>query len=256
MVVVKRKKKAIFNIKNVAMTLIGLNVIMFIMQMIFGEGFTNALMLVSGDIFIRPWILITSMFLHAGGTHLLFNMYALLIFGPLIEKRIGSKRFLLAYFVSGLLAGGLYAVFNTFVRGAPQMAAVGASGAIMGILGLVIMLLPNLRVLFFFIIPMSMRTAGIIFAAIDLVGFISGGFGIAHLAHLVGLSVGLLFGWYLKNKKLKFAQQFGGGPKARMKMYTVGGASKMTPKKASGKYEDTIELQKDDLDNYFKYGRL
>lgn len=255
--VVKRKKKTFFKLRNVAMLLIGLNIFMFVLQLIFGDGFTNALMLVSGDIFSRPWILFSSMFLHAGGTHLLFNMYALLIFGPLIERRIGSKRLLLVYLLSGLLAGILYSLFNIFIREAPQMAAVGASGAIMGILGLVIMLLPKLRVMFFFIIPMSMRTAGIIFALIDIFGFIAGGFGIAHLAHLVGLSVGLLAGWYLKNKKIKFAQQFARGPGIKVNMYSNMGSSGMQgsiSKKSSNK--NTIELTENDVDNYFKYGKL
>jgi len=69
-------------------------------------------------------------------------MYALLIFGPLIESKIGSKRFIMIYFISGLLAG----IGSTFF----YAKALGASGAIMGILGVTIVMMPNLRVLLFF----------------------------------------------------------------------------------------------------------
>ena len=88
-----------FKFKNAVYPLIGINLVMFFLQIMF-EGFTESFMLVSSDIYSRPWILLTSMFLHGGFSHLLFNMYALLMFGNLIEQRIGTKRFLFIYFVS------------------------------------------------------------------------------------------------------------------------------------------------------------
>ena len=139
--------------RNAVTTLVLINVILFIVQISF-RGFTESFMLVSADIWTRPWIIITSMFLHGGLAHLFFNMYALYLFGTLVERSIGTKKFLAVYFLAGILAALL-----------PQYsAALGASGAIMGILGIVIMLFPDLRILFFFAIPMSMRTAGIIFS--------------------------------------------------------------------------------------------
>ncbi len=250
--------KSGFKLKNVTFILLGLNIAMYMFQSIFGDVFTSSLMLVSGDIFTRPWIMLSSMFLHGGSWHLLFNMYALFIFGPLIERRIGSKRFLGAYLFSGILASLIYGSFNTFIMNAPNAAAVGASGAIMALLGLTIILLPHLIFLFFFVIPMSMRTAGIVFALMDLIGFITpSNTGIAHLAHLVGLGCGLLFGWYLLKKKKVFVQQFTRtGPRVKVFM----GKMKKTPppnnKQQSSLHDDTIELSKDDVDNYFKYGRL
>ena len=76
------------------------------------------------------WRLITVMFLHASLLHILFNMYALYLFGFLIERTLGSLRFLAIYFVAGFLASAA-----SFAFGSPFVPAVGASGAIFGLLG-------------------------------------------------------------------------------------------------------------------------
>jgi len=186
-----------FEIKAAVMPLVILNIIFFILQIGLGDAFTNSLVLMKDDLFFRPWTLLTSMFLHGSITHLLFNMYVLLMFGSLLEQRMGSKRFLFIYLLSGLIAA--------FVSSFVYRAALGASGAIMGMLGVLIILMPELRVLFFFVVPMSLRTAAIIFALIDLFGIIPG---VAHIAHLTGLGCGLLYGLYLKKQKRKFHKKF------------------------------------------------
>ncbi|MGM5480716.1 MAG: rhomboid family intramembrane serine protease [Nanobdellota archaeon] len=227
--------------KNIAGKLLGINIIVFLLQMAFDPWFTQNFALVSSEIAQKPWMLLTSMFLHGGFTHILFNMYALFIFGGLIERRIGSKRFLWVYLGSGLIASLIFALAT------PEGMAVGASGAIMAVLGLVIILMPELKVLFFFVIPMSMRTAGIIFALIDLIGFVAGGTGIAHIAHLAGLTCGLLVGWYLKRKKKEYQKS------TARKSRSYRQSSRKSPYYDS---EKTIELTKDDVDDYFKYGKL
>lgn len=205
---------------------------MFIIQNIIPD-FTTSFMLVSKDIFTRPWILLTSMFLHGSLNHLLFNMYALFMFGTLIEQRIGTKRFIIIYLVSGLLA----AFIPTYE------AALGASGAIMGIIGMTIMLFPDMKVLLFFILPMSMRTAGIIFALLDLFGMFSPvSSGIAHFAHLVGLATGLAYGFYLIRKKKQFQKKFTG--------------PKVTVIKPNGYGKENINMSKEEMEEYLKYGRL
>ena len=217
----------ILTFRNAVTPLIFINIFVFILQIVLGIEFTRNFMLVSQDLYIRPWILITSMFLHGGSMHLLFNMYALLIFGSLIEQRIGTKRFLLIYFLSGILAG--------FIP--TYEAALGASGAIMGIIGVTIMLMPDLPVLLFFFIPMSLRTAGIIFAVLDLFGmFTPIRTGIAHYSHLVGLVCGLLYGFYLLRKKKSFIHRFTRRPKKENANLT--------------------ELSKEEIEDYLKYGRL
>jgi uncharacterized protein len=226
-----------YKIKNVALTLLGINVLIFLLQIILGDTFTITFLLDSSNILTQPWTLITSMFLHSGPTHLLFNMYALFLFGTLVEQRIGSKRFLYVYFISGILASIGFALFHNFIVGMPA-SAVGASGAIMGILGVTIMLFPDLKVLFFFFIPMTLRTAGIIFALIDVFGLFYNS-GIANSAHLAGLASGLLFGWHLISKKKQFQQKF-----------------QSKKKVAHSKQNKDIMMSTEELQEYMKNGRL
>jgi membrane associated rhomboid family serine protease len=76
------------------------------------------------------WRLVTVMFLHAGLIHLLFNMYALYLFGTVIERAFGTRQFLILYFLSGFLAS-----VASYLFGPPLAPAVGASGAVFGLLG-------------------------------------------------------------------------------------------------------------------------
>ncbi|MBU1975005.1 MAG: rhomboid family intramembrane serine protease [Nanoarchaeota archaeon] len=186
--------------RSVILPIAILNGIMFFFQAIFGNGFTEAFLLNGPEVWARPWILVTSMFLHANLTHLFFNMYALIVFGPFLESKIGPKRFFWLYMGSGIIAGVLASFFY------PK--ALGASGAIMGMLGAMIILLPNLRLLFLFFIPMSLRTAGIIWAFLDTVGIFFP-MGIGNIAHLAGMGVGLLYGLYLKDKRKQYNKTYG-----------------------------------------------
>lgn len=195
-----------YRTRSVVIPLVLANIGIFILQVVLGQWFTESFLLASDSVLVRPWILITSMFLHANVTHILFNMYVLFIFGPLLEQRIGPKRFLYIYFLSGIIAGIVSSLFYPLVLGTP-LRALGASGAIMGILGVIIMLMPNLKVLFFFIIPMPLWIAAIIFAAIDIFGIFYPS-GIANVAHLTGLACGLLYGMYLKKQKRHFNRRF------------------------------------------------
>ena len=224
-------------IKDAVIPLVLINIAVFILQATLGSWFTEMFLLASQDVLSRPWILLTSMFLHGGTSHLLFNMYALFIFGPLIEQRIGVKRFVFIYFLSGIFA----AIMSTFF----YSRALGASGAIMGIIGVTIMLFPNLRVLLFFFIPMSLRTAGIIFALVDILGvFVPSG--VANIAHLVGLGCGLVFGYYLIQKKKQFTKRFtkkSHNPKKRT-IHHISAHNK------------NIEMSKDEIEDYIQHGRL
>jgi len=217
-----------------ALTIIGITALVFILQLIFGNGFTEAFLLNSAEVWSRPWILITSMFLHADPSHFLFNMYALFLFGPLIESRIGTKRFYLIYFLSGIIAA-LASIFF-------YDKALGASGAIMGILGVTIMLMPDLQVLFLFFVPMSLRTAGIIFALIDIFGvFVPSN--VANIAHLAGLSTGLIYGYFLLRKKKAYQAKFEKPPTTQTKF-------------KSKKNNKSIELSEDEIQEYIKNGKL
>lgn len=190
---VNRNKNYVY---NVVIYLVIANVISYIFQS-FVDGYTINMALTSSELLQRPWMLVTHLFVHGSPLHLFFNMYVLFMFGPLVEHRIGSNKFLFIYFLSGIIAGLGFALINVASVG------LGASGALMAILGIVIVLFPDLKVLFFFVIPMSMRTAGIIFALIDILGFVSSApTGIAHIAHLIGLVCGVAYAYFLPKVRI------------------------------------------------------
>lgn len=160
------------------------------------------------------WQLVTHMFMHGNFWHLFFNMYSLFIFGSTVERTIGTKKFLILYFVAGFGAVALHfgvmniqtavlaAQVRNSVEGALQAFAsikmvptVGASGAIYGLLLSYALLHPQNRLtLIFPPITLSAKTWVIIFAVIELFTGVSGvSDGVAHFAHLGGM----LFAWAL-----------------------------------------------------------
>jgi len=158
------------------------------------------------------WQLLTSMFMHANFTHLFVNMVSLFFLGNFIEKLIGRKRFFSLYMLSGIFAGLLFVLLSYFfgvsdlgarIFGSPEIFAVGASGAIFALAGLLAVLTPNLKVYVFFIIPMRMWVA-IVFLLVVLWGAsIGANLPIGNTAHFGGLLVGLGYAVYLKKKYRK-----------------------------------------------------
>lgn len=137
------------------------------------------------------WQFVTYMFVHSTFEHLFFNMYALLVFGLVIERGIGSKEFLLFYFLTGIL-GGVTNYIVASIFGGANFATMGASGAIYGILFLMAVMFPYNRILLFFFIPMKMPVAVLSFIVIEVVSQVTGvGGNIAHLIHLSGI----IFAW-------------------------------------------------------------
>lgn len=141
------------------------------------------------------WTWVTSIFAHGGFSHIVVNSIVLYFFGPVVERRLGSSRFAALFLVAGVLAG-LAQVLSTLVMIGPiGPGVVGASGAIMGIMGVLTMLNPRLRVYLYFIIPVPLWLLTMGFAAFSIVaGFGTAGGGVAHLAHLSGLVIGLAYG--------------------------------------------------------------
>ena len=172
------------------------NVVIFIIQLSI-SGFTSLFALDSSRLLTEPWRIVTHMFLHANYAHLLVNMLGLFFFAPFVERTIGTKRFVFLYFGSGITAAILASLYYLLFFSTPFM-GVGASGALMGVLGALILLMPNLQILLFFVIPMPLWLAGVLFFLYDFFGALMGSTRIGHEVHLVGLAFGLLFGWYLK----------------------------------------------------------
>lgn len=155
------------------------------------------------------WTLLTSMFMHGNFSHILVNMISMFFIGSFVERLIGRKRFFWFYFISGIAAGAFFAGFAYFgslfpwganVFGGIDSYAVGASGALFGLGGLLAVLVPNLRVLVFFIIPMRMWTAMAFLMIVLWILSALSGLPIGNTAHLGGLVTGLVYGFYLRTK--------------------------------------------------------
>ena len=103
------------------------------------------------------WTFLTSMFMHAGFFHLFVNMLSLFFIGSLAERIIGSKRYLWLYLISGLIAGLSFVLLSLVFTADYNTFAVGASGALFGVFGMLILITPNLPVYVMFIpIPIKL----------------------------------------------------------------------------------------------------
>jgi len=126
------------------------------------------------------------MFLHHGFIHILFNMFALWMFGTEIELTWGSRPFLKYYLLCGF--GGAFLSLITSYNA--NVVIIGASGAIFGVLGAYWLMFPDRIILLFFILPMKVRWAIPLFGILT---FLAGDPGTAHMAHLGGALTGLIY---------------------------------------------------------------
>ena len=169
-----------------ALKLCGWIFVVFLLQL-FVNGFTELFLLDSSS-FTQIWRFFTAIFLHGGIAHLLYNVFALALFGSILEKFIGGKKFLLVFFLSGIFANIIAINFYD--------SSLGASGAIYGILGALTILRP-LMVVWAFGLPMPMFIAAILWIAGAVLGIFMPS-NIGHVAHLSGIFIGFLFGIILR----------------------------------------------------------
>ena len=147
----------------------------------------------------RPWTLVTSIFLHAGFLHLFVNALVLFSFGPVLETKIGRRRFLYIFLGAGIIAGAAQILVLP-----PDVVVLGASGAILGTLGTLTVLAPRLPVLLFFFIPMPLWVVSLGFGVLSaILAFFTTGGSIANMAHFTGLVVGLIYGYKLRREERK-----------------------------------------------------
>ncbi len=184
--------------------ILAINVVMFLATLL-NENFMIAkfALFMPTSQFFHIWQPITYMFMHGGVWHLFFNMYTLVMFGTALERTIGTKKFLVFYFITGLGAAALhmatqYAMVSAGLQ--PVLRALltptlGASGAIYGILIGYAMFYPESELtLLFPPVTLTAKWLVIIFAGIELFTGVTGtAEGVAHFAHLGGM----LFGWLL-----------------------------------------------------------
>ena len=193
----KRRKQFDANIfgifsHNYSYLLLFLISISFVLQLLIPR-YTEHLILIPALVTERPWTLVTHLFLHSTRRfdHLLINMFVFFFFAPTLERKIGSSKFLLIFFLAGIFAGVGWSLTSA-------NPALGASGAVCGIFATLAVLMPRMKVYIFPLpIPIEIWIVVILFALYDFF-MIGSGDMIAHTAHLSGLFFGLLAGMRLK----------------------------------------------------------
>jgi len=177
------------------LVLIAVNFLLFIVTLISREVITW-LGLVPIIFWERPWTIVTNMFVHASFGHIFGNMLVLFFFGRFLTMLVGQNKFLWVYFGGGILGNILY-----ILLGEPLSIAVGASGAVYAIAGALVVMMPKLRVYLYFIVPMPLWVVILVFFV--LWSFIPG-LGIAWQAHLGGLILGLIAGYFFRRRERYF----------------------------------------------------
>lgn len=195
----RRNPLEIYGYNNIILAII---TVMFAVSIIFRPVF-NLLALYPAEFYRYPWQLVTSIFLHGSFDHYLVNAIVLLFFGSELERRVGGRNYLKIFIASGIAGNVMYILFS-YVSGS-YAPAVGASGAIYGVMGALAIIAPEIRVLLFFIIPLSIRMAVVLFALYNLLMTPFSIFtGVAYIAHLGGLVVGIYFGEKLRTIRRRY----------------------------------------------------
>jgi len=139
------------------------------------------------------WQLLTYGFMHNGLLHLIFNCWAIYVFGQDVEEALGRKPFLALYFAGVIIGALLQALAGVLLGGYFARSVVGASAAAFGLAAAFAMLFPERVLLLFFVIPMRAKYLLLLSGGLTLYGIIRPGDGIAHFAHLGGMLTGIVF---------------------------------------------------------------
>ncbi len=173
--------------KGYALILSGFCIVIFLFQFAI-LSFTGFFLLDESS-WIQPWRFITAIFLHGSFSHLLYNLFALALFGSILEGIIGGRRFLIVFFITGILANLIAVNFYP--------SSLGASGAIFGVIGAITIVRPTL-IVWAYGLPMPMFIAGALWAIGDIIGiFVPSNVG--NIAHLAGLAAGLIIGAFYRD---------------------------------------------------------
>ena len=195
----------IFRSSNVSLavpSIIFFNVVVYIMWL-FSSGAEGSFMvqnfLVSwqGLSQGRLWTLLSSVYSHNMFFHLFINMYILKGFGPIVERTIGYKSFMRFYWSAGIISSLSHSAVSAFLMDQPGLPALGASGAVAGVILLFCLFYPREKILIFGLIPVPALMGALFVVGLDLWGLTAqmGGHGlpIGHGAHLGGAFTGLIY---------------------------------------------------------------
>ena len=174
--------------------LIGLNLLLFIVTLIV-PTLIVFLGLMPASILERPWTIITNLFLHGSIGHVLANMITLYFFGRYLCALLGDKKFLTVYFIGGILGNIFY-----ILLGPPLSIAIGASGAVFALGGVLAVMRPKLRV-YVFPIPIPLLLWVAVVGGFLILSFFPN---VAWQAHLGGLAFGLTIGYFFRKRERSF----------------------------------------------------
>ena len=183
-----------YTYNNYAFILIVINILVFMLNSLspnstFYTAMIPGLVLQKGFV----WQFLTYMFTHSGLSHILFNMLGLFFFGVQVERRIGSKEFLLFYLTTGVLAG-VFSFVVYLLTGMFGVILLGASGAVFGVLLAFAVFFPHANIYLMGIFPIRAPVLVIGFTAIELFNQVFGmQSGVANMTHLAGFGFAYLY---------------------------------------------------------------
>lgn len=179
---------------TVVWLLIGINLLFFIATLI-DQDLILLLGLQPANLSSRPWTLVTNLFVHGSFWHILANMLTLYFFGSYLSRLIGVRNSLIIYFCGGILGNIFYILLAS-----PFSIAIGASGAIFALGGALTAMRPKLRV-FIFPIPVPLPLWAAVIGGFLILSVFPH---VAWQAHLGGLVLGLVIGYFFRRRERYF----------------------------------------------------
>jgi len=186
----------------VVLTIIKINIIVFLFWILGANAYPMLMIknfLVSWEFVTegRVWTLVTSVFSHNMLFHLLVNMFVFYGFGSTLETIMGHKRFIAFYLMAGIVASLGHCFVSSFLLHEPGLPALGASGAVAGVIVLFSFLFPKEKLLLLGLIPMPAFVGAILFVGLDIWGLVAQTQGsslpIGYGAHLGGAFFGVFY---------------------------------------------------------------
>jgi membrane associated rhomboid family serine protease len=179
---------------NAALILIGINLVMYLLTYLYPALYDylslNPRNVVQNNMY---WQLFTYQFIHGNNGHLASNMIGLFFFGTTVERRTGSKEFLLLYLLAGVLCG-VFSFILYVLTGTWNVALMGASGAIFAILLAYAVLFPGSTIYLMAIIPIPAPLLILAYAGLEVFNMLAGiNQGVAHSTHLIGFAVAWIY---------------------------------------------------------------
>jgi len=174
--------------------IIAVNLLLLVVTFVF-PGLIFLFGLQPASLLYQPWTIVTNLFLHASLWHIIANMFTLYFFGTYLSRLVGKGRFLLVYFLGGILGNIFF-----LLLGPPLSIAVGASGAIFALGGTLAVMRPKLRV-FIIPIPVPIPLWAAVIGGFFIISFFPN---VAWQAHLGGLVFGLIAGYFFRKRERYF----------------------------------------------------